>query len=170
MTDGTVSDGAVVVVNYRLLDESGDEIDSSEQSQPITYLHGRGQILPGLERELDGKSLGYEAEIVVAPEDGFGLHQDELVIDVPRSQFDFPVEKGTVVEAQVQDGGSRYLQVLEVSDEAVTLDGNHPMAGKTLHFEVTVAGLREATPEELEHGHVHGLQGECLDHDDVPQA
>ena len=95
---------------------------------------------------------GDEATIVVSPEEGFGPHRDEFVFAVPRSQFDFAVEPGSVVEAQLPEGRSRYLQVIEVSEESVTLDGNHPMAGKTLRFEVTVSSVRDATPEDLRSG------------------
>jgi FKBP-type peptidyl-prolyl cis-trans isomerase SlyD len=167
MSETQIGDGRVVEVQYRLLDESGTEIDSSETSEPLSYVHGRGQILPGLERELEGRVAGDEATIVVAPEDGFGPHRDEFVFSVPRTQFDFTVEPGSVVEAQLPDGRSRYLQVMDVSDESVTVDGNHPMAGKTLRFEVTVASVRAATPEELEAaaGHASGCgcgdSGDC---------
>jgi len=171
MTSPTVEDERVVVVHYRLSDDDGNQIDSSEESQPISYLHGRGQILPGLEQALEGKAAGYQAKIVVAPEDGFGLHQQEFVIEVPRAQFDFEIERGSVIEAQLPDGRSRHLQVEDFSDESVTLDGNHPMAGKTLHFDITVASVREATSEELEHGHVHGGEhDEPCESEDLPQA
>lgn len=170
MTEPIVEDGRVVVVNYRLMDETGAEIDSSEVSQPISYLHGNGQILPGLERELEGKVVGEEATIVVSPEDGFGPHRQEYVMDVPRSQFDFPVEKGSVVEAETPDGRSQYLQILDVKEDSVTLDGNHPMAGKELHFEITVVSIRDATAEEMNHGHAHELGEECDRPDETPDA
>lgn len=150
MTEMRIENGCVVEVYYRLLDENGIEVDSSEESEPLSYVHGMGQILPGLEKELEGRVAGDEATIIVNPEDGFGPHREEFVFSVPRSQFGFAVEPGAVVEAQLPDNRSRYLQVIEVSDDSVMLDGNHPMAGKTLHFEVTVSSVREATPEELE--------------------
>ncbi len=168
MTETPIEDGRVVEVQYRLLDESGDEIDSSEESEPLSYVHGRGQILPGLERELAGRVAGDEATIVVDPEEGFGPHRDEFVFAVPRSQFEFEVEAGAVVEAQLPDGRSRYLQVIEVSDDSVTVDGNHPMAGKTLRFEVTVASVRDATPEELEADTAHGPGCDCGAAEDSP--
>jgi FKBP-type peptidyl-prolyl cis-trans isomerase SlyD len=170
MSETQIADGRVVEVQYRLLDDSGAEIDSSEASEPLSYVHGTGQILPGLERELEGRMAGDEATIVVAPEDGFGPHREEFVFSVPRSQFEFTVEPGSVVEAQLPDGRSRYLQVTDVSDDSVTVDGNHPMAGKTLRFEVTVASVRDATPEELEVAadHDHAAGCDCGDSGDPP--
>lgn len=163
MSGMPIEDGRVVEVQYRLLDERGEEIDSSDSNAPLSYVHGKGQILPGLERELEGRVSGDEATIVVTPEDGFGPHRDEFVFTVPRSQFDFTVESGAIVEAQLPDGRSHYLQVIALTDDSVTLDGNHPMAGKTLHFEVTVASVRDATPEELDSDSVHGSGCGCGD-------
>lgn len=169
MSDTRIEDGSVVEVRYRLFDESGVEIDSSEESEPLSYVHGRGQILPGLERELEGRVAGDEATIVVAPDEGFGPHRDEFVFSVPRSQFEFAVEPGAVVEAQLPDGRSRYLQVIDVSEESVTVDGNHPMAGKTLRFEVTVASVRDATAEELDPATAHCPGCDCGSGDDQPE-
>jgi FKBP-type peptidyl-prolyl cis-trans isomerase SlyD len=161
MTETRIEDGRAVEVEYRLLDENGNQMDSSEDNERLSYVHGMGQILPGLERELEGRTAGDEATIIVSPEDGFGPHRDEFVFSVPRSQFGFAVEPGVVVEAQLPDGRSRYLQVVEVSEESVTVDGNHPMAGKTLRFEVTVTAVRDATPQELAAGHGHGSGCGC---------
>ena len=161
MSATRIEDGRVVEVEYRLLDENGDLVDSSEGSESLSYVHGMGQILPGLERELEGCATGDEATIIVSPEDGFGPRRDEFVFSVPRSQFDFAVEPGVVVEAQLPDGRSRYLQVVEVNDESVTVDGNHPVAGRTLRFEVTVASVRDATPQELEAAEGHGSGCGC---------
>jgi FKBP-type peptidyl-prolyl cis-trans isomerase SlyD len=149
MTDVLIADDRVVVLRYRLTDEAGTEIDSSESSEAITYVHGRNQILPGLEKELEGRRAGDDVLIVVSPEGGFGPHHDELVVEVSRSQFDFDVAVGSVVQASVPGGEDRYLQVIGVADDAVTLDANHPLAGKTLSFEVNVESIRDATPEEL---------------------
>lgn len=149
MTTTRVENDRVVVLEYRLTDEQGREFDSSSSGSPITYIHGRGQILPGLEAELGGREVGDEATITVAPEAGFGPRHDELVVEVARSQFSFEIAAGSVVQAQLPDGRSQYLQVLEVTDESVTLDGNHPLAGRTLYFEVRVEDVREATADEL---------------------
>lgn len=150
MDNMPVGQDRVVVVQYRLSDEQGIELDSSDSGEPITYVHGHDQILPGLERELEGKIAGDRATIVVDAEDGFGVRHDELMVDVPREHFDFEVQAGVVVEAQLPDGRSRHFQVTEVDDSSVTLDGNHPLAGKTLQFDVTVMSVRDATTEELE--------------------
>ncbi len=145
----------VVVLQYRMRDGTGTEIDSSQESGPISYLHGHGQILPGLEEGLTGREAGASFTIEVAADDGFGEHHDELVVEVPRDRFEFEPELGGVVSAQHPDGRVQHLKVMDVSEESVTLDGNHPLAGKDLVFEVTVDSIREATAEELAHGHSH---------------
>jgi FKBP-type peptidyl-prolyl cis-trans isomerase SlyD len=149
MTEIAVEKDRLVVVQYRLSDEHGRELDSSEEGDPITYIHGHDQILPGLERELEGKVAGDQATIVVNAEDGFGVRHEELMVEVPREHFDFDVTAGVVVEAQLPDGRSKHFQVAEVSESAVILDGNHPLAGKTLQFNVRVVSVRDATAEEL---------------------
>jgi FKBP-type peptidyl-prolyl cis-trans isomerase SlyD len=145
-----INSDRVVELHYRLKDDQGQEIDASETNEPLSYVHGHGEILPGLERQLEGKCAGEQATIVVAPEEGFGEHHAELVAEVPRAQFDFEVEVGSVVQAVLPDGRTRYLQIAEVSEETVTVDANHPLAGKTLTFEVTVNSVREATRDELD--------------------
>jgi FKBP-type peptidyl-prolyl cis-trans isomerase SlyD len=149
MTEIAVEKDRMVVVQYRLSDEHGLELDSSDNGDPITYIHGHDQILPGLERELEGKVAGDSATIVVTAEDGFGVRHDELMVEVPSEHFDFEVNAGVVVEAQLPDGRSRHFQVAEVRESSVLLDGNHPLAGKTLQFDVTVVSVRDATAEEL---------------------
>lgn len=149
MTEARIEQDRVVALQYRLTDDSGTELDSSESSQAITYIHGHSQILPGLETELEGRCAGDDTVIVVPPEGGFGPHHDELMVEVARSQFEFDVAAGSVVQATLPNGQDRYLQVIAVSDETVTLDANHPLAGKTLNFEVTVESIRDASPEEL---------------------
>ncbi len=145
----------VVVLQYRMTDETGTEIDSSQDSGPISYLHGHGQILPGLEEGLTGREAGDSFTVEVPAGEGFGDHHAELVIEVPRDRFEFEPDLGGVVSAQHPDGRVQHLKILEVSDETVTLDGNHPLAGKGLVFEVTVDSVRQATPEEIVHGHSH---------------
>jgi len=149
MAEMCIDQDRVVELQYRLTDENGTELDSSEAGHVLTYVHGHRQILPGLEDQLTGKRSGEDTTIVVPPEGGFGPHHNELVVSFPRSQFEFDVTPGSVVQASLPDGRSRFLQVIEVSDETVTLDGNHPLAGKTLIFEVKVESVRPATPEEI---------------------
>jgi FKBP-type peptidyl-prolyl cis-trans isomerase SlyD len=147
-----------------LTDEKGEALDSSEQDGPLTYLHGAGNIVPGLEAALEGKSVGDALKVVVPPADAYGEHDDELVQAMPRDRFpDGEIEVGMRFQAQ-SHGGARVLTVTALSDDEVTIDANHPLAGRTLTFDVTVREVRDATQEEIEHGHVHGEHGH--DHDD----
>ncbi len=146
---------AVVSIEYALTSDDGTVIDSSEGGEPLTYIHGHGQLIPGLERELEGKSLGDAVEVRVEAEDGYGEHDPERLVEVPRDRFEFEISEGDFVQAQQQDGTTVPFQVVGVGESSITLDGNHPLAGKALNFKVEVVGIREATPEELDHGHVH---------------
>jgi FKBP-type peptidyl-prolyl cis-trans isomerase SlyD len=149
----------IVSLDYRLTDEHGELIDSSEEGEPLVYLHGHGQIVPGLETALDGKPVGHSDRVVVTPVDGYGESDPELIFIEPKASFGFDVEVGAMLEARDPDGEAYEYQVVAVTNEGVTLDGNHPLAGKTLHFEVTVTGVRPASEEELAHGHAHGEGG-----------
>jgi FKBP-type peptidyl-prolyl cis-trans isomerase SlyD len=155
----------VVFIEYVLTDDAGEELDSNKGGEPLGYLHGHGQIVPGLEQALVGKPVGHQAQITVAPADGYGLHDGDRVVTVGRDRFDFDVEAGQVLEASLPQGGSVPFVVVEVTKDNVVLDGNHPLAGKTLHFDIKVLGVRKATAEELEHGHAHGEHGHGHDHD-----
>jgi len=146
----------VVSIEYTLRDDKGEMLDSSEGGDPLVYLHGHGNIVPGLESALEGKPEGHAAKVVVPPEQGYGETDPELVFTEPRSSFDFEVEVGQMLEAKDEDGEAYEYAVTAVTTEGVTLDGNHPLAGMTLHFDVKVVGVRPATAEELSHGHVHG--------------
>lgn len=151
----TIAKDTVVSIDYRLTDDSGEELDASRDTEPLEYLHGHGQIVDGLEAALDGQAVGAEVQISVPPEDGYGVHEQKLVLQVPRSQFEFDVQVGMVLDAQDDKGGHMPFMVKEVGEEQVTLDGNHPLAGLTLNFEVKVVAVRAATEEELTHGHAH---------------
>ncbi len=151
----TVRPDTVVSIEYTLKDDSGEVLDSSEGGEPLQYLHGRGQIIGGLEKGLEGKSVGETVHVDVAPEDGYGEHDPERMVEVPKDQFDFEVEVGDFVQAQHPDGSMIPFRVAEVGEETVTLDGNHPLAGQSLHFDVKVVAVRPATEEEIAHGHVH---------------
>jgi len=150
-----IAANSVVSIDYRLTDDEGELLDSSAESAPLAYLHGHGQIVDGLERELTGKGVGDTVQIRVTPEDGYGFHEEKLVIKVPREQLDFEPEAGMVLLAQDPHGGSMPFKVVAVDQETVTLDGNHPLAGKSLNFDVKVVEVRQATEEELAHGHAH---------------
>lgn len=152
-----VRDKCVVSIHYNLTDGGGNGIDSSSGQDPLAYLHGADNIVPGLERELTGKSAGDRVQVTVQPEDGYGPVDEELVQTLEREVFQGvdEIEAGMQFEAKSPDGDSRVVTVKEVGDDGVTVDANHPLAGVTLHFDVTVESIREATEEELAHGHAH---------------
>ncbi len=153
----TIGDDVVVTIHYTLTDDDGNVIDSSEGAEPLPYLHGASNIIPGLEQALLGKSEGDSLEVRVDPAEGYGEIIPELVQVVDRAAFqgvDF-IEPGMNFEAQTPDGQTRNIVVKDVSDDQVTVDGNHPLAGVALNFAVNVVSVRPATAEELSHGHVH---------------
>ncbi len=147
----------VVAIHYRLTDDQGTLIDSSEGQEPLTYLHGRHAIIPGLENALEGKAAGESFKVDVQPEDGYGEVNPEMIQSVPRSAFEGidNLEPGMPLQANDGAGNVHHVTVREVTDEAVTIDANHPLAGQVLHFDVTVDSVRAATQEELDHGHAH---------------
>lgn len=163
-----IAEGSVVELNYTLRDDDGEVLDSSDEDGTLHYLHGHGQIVPGLEKALEGRVVGDEVKVVVAPEEGYGPHFDDRVVTVARDRLPAgeDPEVGMVLEGNGPGGESILLRVVAVTDEGVTLDANHPLAGENLHFEVIVVAIREATEEELQHGHAHGPDGHGHDHDD----
>jgi len=150
----------VVSIHYTLTDDAGEIIDSSRGGDPLMYLHGHGALIPGLEHALTGKSAGDRLTLSIAPADGYGEYDRALVQQVPRRTLKgiADVKVGMRLQAQTARG-PRPVTVTHLSGDLVTLDGNHPLAGKNLHFEVEVAAVRAATAEELAHGHVHGPGG-----------
>lgn len=155
-----IEKNTVVAIDYTLKDDDGQVLDSSEGQNPLTYLHGTGGIIPGLERELDGKEVGDELQVSVPPADAYGERNDALRQEVPRSQFESIPDLAPGMQFQVNsNAGPMVITVIEVGEEEVTVDGNHPLAGVNLNFAVTVRDIREATQEELEHGHAHGPGG-----------
>jgi len=157
----TIEANSVVSIDYTLRDDAGEVIDTSDGGEPLFYLHGHGNIVPGLERKLSGRTTGDSLEVVVAPEDGYGARDPKRVMDVPRDRMpeDLDPQPGMVIGMTSPDGQTMPVTIAEVSDESVKLDANHGLAGKTLHFAVTVRSVREASEEELSHGHVHGPGG-----------
>jgi len=150
----------VVLIDYTLTDKDGQIIDKSDPSTPLAYLQGNGNLLPKLEEHLEGKAIGDSLKVVLAPEDGYGVHDTSKVIDVPREMFKDVDEVKPGMRFQARGPhGVQLLCVVGVEDETVKVDGNHPLAGVTLHFDVTVRDIRPATAEELAHGHVHGPGG-----------
>ena len=145
----------VITIDYTLTDEDGEVLDSSEDDGPLEYLHGFGNIVPGLEDALEGKEPGQKLQVTVSPDKGYGERDESLVQSVPRTRFPKgDIEVGMCFSAESADS-ARLLTVVAVDQQQVTVDGNHPLAGQTLSFDVTVRDVRDATEEEIEHGHVH---------------
>lgn len=153
----TIEANRVVSIDYTVKDDDGKTIDTSEGREPLSFIFGNGSIIPGLEKELSGKSGGDEFSVSLNPDDGYGSYDDALILEVPKDRFDGAgeIQEGVQVQAEREDGGVQIMTVKTVGDATITLDGNHPLAGMTLHFDVSVRGVREATAEELDHGHVH---------------
>lgn len=156
MSKDSVQDGVVVSMEYTLKVD-GEVIDSSAGQEPLQFLTGYGNIIPGLEREMIGMKVGDSKDVIVAPAEGYGEYDDEAFLEVPRGEFpkDMPVEEGLELTVRDEEGQARYARIDSVEAESVRLNFNHPLAGDELHFNVKVVGLREPTGEELEHGHVH---------------
>ena len=155
-----IASNKVVQIHYTLTDEEGELLDSSQGSDPMAYIHGMGNIISGLEDALTGRKVGDRFKVSVPPEEAYGLRDDELVQSVPKSAFQGVSEilPGMQFRAESSEG-MQLVTVIDVEDDSVMLDGNHPMAGMTLNFDVEVTGIRDATAEELDHGHVHGPGG-----------
>ncbi len=156
----SIKQDSVVSIHYTLKDDAGEVIDSSAGGDPLSYLHGRGNLIAGLERELQGKGPGDKLSVTIAPADGYGDYDKALVQHVPRRSLKgiADVRPGMQLRTQTVHG-PRTVTVTRVAGDMVTVDGNHPLAGKNLKFDVEITAVREATAEELEHGHVHGAGG-----------
>ena len=155
-----IGDQKVVTLHYTLTDSEGQLIDKSDDGT-FAYLHGASNIIRGLEEALTGKSAGDEVTVAVAPEDGYGDRSDAMLQQVPKSMFEdnSQIAVGSQFHAQGPNGEMLVVTVAEVEDEHVIVDGNHPLAGVDLHFSVTIVDVREASAEEIEHGHAHGPEG-----------
>jgi len=153
----TVGKNRVVSIDYTLTGEDGTVLDSSRGEEPLAYVHGTGSLVEGLETALEGKSPKDHVTVTVPPEQAYGLHDDSIVFSVPRSQFREADGVEVGMQFQVQsDGEGHVVTVIAIDENEVTLDGNHPLAGRTLRFDVDIVDVREATPDEISHGHVHG--------------
>lgn len=159
-THMTIQDNKVVSLNYTLRDDDGNILDRCQDAS-FVYLHGAGNILPGLERAIAGKQVGDSVNVSLAPEDAYGARDEAKTQSVPREMFDdsVDIEAGMQFHAEGPNGEHLVVTVVEVDEQSVTVDGNHPMAGISLNFEVEVMGIRDASAEELAHGHVHGAGG-----------
>jgi FKBP-type peptidyl-prolyl cis-trans isomerase SlyD len=150
----------VVLIHYTLKNDEGAVVDSSAGGEPLAYIHGHGNLIPGLERELEGKETGAKLSVKIAPADGYGERDAELVQRVPRRSFGgAAVKPGMQFQAQTSTGEARIATVTGVQGDMVMVDMNHPLAGENLNFEVEITEIREASEEELAHGHVHGPGG-----------
>ncbi len=161
----------VVKIHYTLTNDAGDTLDSSQGMDPLEYLHGAQNIISGLEKSLNGQTVGAKLNVTVDPDEGYGMRDEKLLMEIPKEQFgDQQVEKGMQFQAQVQ-GQTMIFTVLGTSDSSVQVDGNHPLAGERLHFDVEVLDIRDATVDEIQHGHIHAKggcgcgnpEGECND-------
>ncbi|HFD12108.1 MAG TPA: peptidylprolyl isomerase [Crenotrichaceae bacterium] len=152
-----VDDKKVVSMQYTLTNDAGEVLDQSQPGEPLVYLHGAGNIIPGLEKELSGKSAGETLKVRVVPEDAYGVRDEEMVQVMPRSVFQGvdTIEPGMQFHAD-SPKGSATITVTKVENDDITVDGNHPLAGEALTFDVEITDIRDATSEELEHGHIHG--------------
>ncbi|GAC1302380.1 MAG: peptidylprolyl isomerase [Steroidobacteraceae bacterium] len=155
-----ISADRVVTIHYTLKDGGGAVLDSSVGGDPLVYIQGHGNLVSGLEKALEGKAGGATLAVVVEPVDGYGRRDESLIQRVPKRSLQGAgdIKKGMQFQARSGDG-MRLFTVTAVVGDMVTLDGNHPLADQTLHFDVEVVAVREATGEELEHGHVHGEGG-----------
>jgi len=155
-----IIENSVVSFHYTLTDKDGNVIDSSNGNAPLTYMHGGGQIVPGLENALAGKTVGEKLDVNVSAAEGYGEHHDFMVQQVPREAFQGvdDIQPGMQFQAQTPQGGMT-VTVTAVDETTVTVDGNHPLAGQDLFFAVEIMTVRAATEEEIAHGHVHGEGG-----------
>ena len=153
-----IAKNKVVSLSYCLKDTQGEELDRADADNPMKYLHGGGTIVPGLENALNGLKVGEKKEVIVKPGDGYGDILSDLKMKVERKMFpaDQKIALGMQFMAELGDGRKHPFTVVEMKDDNINIDGNHPLAGQTLHFSVEVMEIRDATPEELAHGHSHG--------------
>jgi len=155
-----IAKDAVVLIHYTLTNDTGETLDSSSDGDPLAYLQGNGNLIPGLENALEGKQAGDKLTVKIAPSEGYGEYDKALVQSVPRRSFKGVGNVQIGMQFQVQtEQGVRAVTVTNIAGDMVTVDGNHPLAGQNLNFDVEVTEVRAATDEELAHGHVHGPGG-----------
>lgn len=155
-----IADQRAVLMHYTLTNDKGEVLDSSRGSEPLAYLHGVGNIIPGLEKALIGKQAGDTAKVTVPPAEAYGEHDAALIQQLPKRAFKGVGDLRVGMQLQAQsDRGMRIITVTNIQGDMVTVDGNHALAGETLHFDVEIVEVRAATAEEMAHGHVHGPGG-----------
>jgi len=164
----TISEGKVVQLSYSLTNTKGELLDRADRNEPFTYLHGASQIVPGLEGALVGLKTGDTKKVKVEAAEGYGEVDADLQLTVKRTQFpaDVDMQPGMQFETRGPDGTGMIFTIMGVTGDSVKIDGNHPLAGETLHFDVEVLEIRDATDEEKQHGHAHGPEGHGHDHGD----
>ena len=147
----------VVLMHYTLKNDAGDVIDSSDGADPLPFLQGHGNIIPGLESALEGSKVGDKLDVSIEPEEGYGLPMKDAIQEIPSSALQGvdEVKVGMQLQSQDKDGNAFLVSVTKIEDDKITVDGNHPLAGQTLHFSVSIESIRKAEAEELSHGHVH---------------
>lgn len=151
-----IGDNSVVSITYTLKNNDGEVLDSSEGRGPLSFIQGIGAVIPGMEKAVLGKKAGDSFSVTIPPTEGYGDYNEELIFTIGKDKIDGieSFETGMQVQAQTKEG-VQLMTVKEVHDDSVKFDGNHPLAGEELNFDITISEVREATPEELEHGHVH---------------
>ena len=151
----------VATIEYTLTNNDGDILDSSENGEPLAYIQGIGNLISGLEEALEGKTNGDSLQVTIPPEKAYGHYDDDLIQVVNRSVFQGvnQLEVGMQFHAESEQGDNKVIWIADIDGDDVTIDGNHPLAGETLNFDVKIVAVREATQEELNHGHVHGPGG-----------
>ena len=160
----TINENSVVEIDYILKNDQGEVVDSSEGTGPLSFIMGKKNIIPGLESEIATKSVGDSFKVIIEPKDAYGDRLDAMVQSVPKAQFGEDADKvqlGSQFQVEDKNGQPLVVQVVEIKDDVIVLDANHPMAGETLHFDVTILGTREATNEELERGYIVPEKSEC---------
>jgi FKBP-type peptidyl-prolyl cis-trans isomerase SlyD len=152
-----IQDNLVVTIHYKLNDDAGNLLDSSEGEEPLAYIHGTESLVPGLEKALKDKTVGDSFKVRVETADAYGEISSDLIQVVDRDAFKEvePLEVGMEFNSQGEDGTIQMIEIKAIEDEKVTIDANHPFAGMNLNFDIEIIGIREATAEELDHGHVH---------------
>ena len=147
----------VVLMHYTLKNDAGDVIDSSEGGDPLPFLQGHGNIIPGLESALEGSKAGDKLDVSIKPEKAYGERMKDAIQEIPKSALKGidEVKVGMQLQSQDQDGNAFLVNVTKIEDDKITVDANHPLAGQTLHFSVSIESVRKAEAEELSHGHVH---------------
>jgi FKBP-type peptidyl-prolyl cis-trans isomerase SlyD len=151
-----ISKNQVVTIDYTLKDTEGGVMDSSEGREPLSFIQGTGMVIPGIEDAVSDKKEGDNFQTTIEPSEGYGEYNDELIFDLPKERLQGleDVQVGMHVQAETKEG-TQILTVKEIHDDSIVFDANHPLAGQTLFFDITIKDVREATSEELEHGHIH---------------